>query len=148
MSIPDLTPDGFLPPGVHDCTLDEVRARFGAFQSSDRRPRLFQNLEQFLAEARQSGLVAAVIVDGSFVTAADTPNDVDLILVLRADHDFSATLRPFEYNVVSRRQVTNRHRLDMLVAVDGSDLASEYADFFGRVRGSAALRKGVLRIVF
>ena len=71
---------------------------------------------------------------------------MDLILVLRTDHDFSALLGPFEYNVVSRRQVNKRHRLDMLVAADGSELASEYTEFFTRVRGSASWRKGLLRI--
>jgi hypothetical protein len=42
MPIPDFTPDGFLPPGVHDCTLDELRVRFGVFRSNDRRPRLYE----------------------------------------------------------------------------------------------------------
>src|SRR4051812_16918569 len=133
MPIPDFTPEGLLPPGLHECTLDELRARFGFFQSSDRRPRQFEQLERFLAEARQSGLAEAVIVDGSFVTAADEPNDVDLILVLRTDHDFSSALRPFEYNVVSRRQAKRRHGLDMLVAADASGLLREYTRFFGRV---------------
>jgi hypothetical protein len=91
-------------------------------------------------------MAIAVLVDGSFVTASDHPNDVDLILILRAGHDFSADLRPFEYNVVSRRQVRKRHRLDLLVAAEGSELAAEYTEFFAQVRGRASTRKGVVRI--
>ena len=29
MPIPDLSPDGYLPPGIHACTLEEIRERFG-----------------------------------------------------------------------------------------------------------------------
>lgn len=103
--MPILGPAGLLPPGVHDCSIEEVLSRFGTFQGNDRRPRLFGTLEQFVAEVRRMRLVASVIVNGSFVTSAAEPNDVDLILLVRPDHDFSAELRPFEYNVISRRQV-------------------------------------------
>jgi hypothetical protein len=96
MPIPALNDDGFLPEGVHDCTLAEVQARFGQFQRTDRRCHLFERLEVFLSHAKATGLVTAVILDGSFVTDKDAPSDIDLILVLRPDHDFAASLRPFE----------------------------------------------------
>ncbi len=51
MAIPSLDSEGFLPVGVHDCTLDEIGARFGTFQRSDRRPQLFARLQAFVAEA-------------------------------------------------------------------------------------------------
>jgi hypothetical protein len=69
MAIPEFTADGLLPRGLHECSIEEARARFGSFDRSDRRPRLFEKLEQFLADARQSRLVTAVIINGSFVTA-------------------------------------------------------------------------------
>jgi hypothetical protein len=31
-----------LPEGIHDCTLDEIGARFGRFQTTDRRVHLFK----------------------------------------------------------------------------------------------------------
>ena len=52
MPIPALDPRGLLPEGIHDCTLDEIKAAFGAFQSTDRRPQLFARLAAFLAEAK------------------------------------------------------------------------------------------------
>ena len=82
MPIPEMDETGFLPEGVHEATLEEVRQRFGRFQRTDRRPALFATLSIFLAEVRASGFVEAVILDGSFVTAKDEPSDVDLILVL------------------------------------------------------------------
>jgi hypothetical protein len=146
MSIPDFTPDGFLPPGVHDASVEEIRSRFGTFQGSDRRPRLVEKLEQLLAEARQTGLVVAVIVDGSFVTATPKPDDIDLILLVRPGHDFSADLRPPEYNVLSRRRVRKRYGFDMMIAADGSELAAEYVKFFAQVRERRDARKGMVSV--
>ncbi len=41
MPIPPLDDLGFLPEGVHACSLDEVEERFGCFQTVDRRIYLF-----------------------------------------------------------------------------------------------------------
>src|SRR5205085_11246191 len=101
MPISAFTIDGFLPEGVHDCSLAELHERFGQFQTTDARCRLFDRLGEYVKQATATGLVRAIIVDGSFVTATDGPNDIDLIVILRPGHDFSADLRPFEYNVVS-----------------------------------------------
>lgn len=120
MTIPLLDEHGFLPVGVHDCTLDELKGRFGSFQLSDRRPQLFARLEAFLSEARASQLVASVVVDGSFVTAKPEPNDIGLIVELVATHDFAADLSPAECNVVSKQRVQRRFGFDMLLAREGS----------------------------
>ena len=58
----------------------------------------------YLAEARQSGLVSAVIVDGSYATSKDEPEDIDLLIVLKADVPWES-LRPFEYNAVSKAAI-------------------------------------------
>jgi hypothetical protein len=94
MPIPVLNEDGFLPAGIHDCSLAEIRERFGQFQRTDQRCRLMDRLEAFIQECRATGFVRSMMVDGSFVTAADAPNDIDLILVLDEHHDFFANLRP------------------------------------------------------
>jgi hypothetical protein len=146
MPIPALTSDGFLPEGVHDCTLAELRERFGQFQATDVRCRLFERLERFVREATATGLVAEIIIDGSFVTEKDSPNDIDLILVLRPGHDFGADLRPREYNVVSRRHVRRQFGFDMLLVEQGTMDVDVAVRFFGRVRDVAVIRKGMLRI--
>jgi hypothetical protein len=147
MPIPALNAEGLLPDGVHDCTLDEIRERFGAFQRTDRRCRLFERLERYVAAARASGLVVAVIVDGSFVTAKDEPSDVDVIVVLRKDHDFGTTLRPMEYNVVAKGQVRRLYRLDALIGQLGERELDEHTVLFARVRGQPGISKGMVRIV-
>jgi hypothetical protein len=146
MPIPSLNDAGLLPPGVYDCTLDELRQRFGVFQTTDRRPKLFDKLQQLVQEAWATGLVTEIVVDGSFVTAKPDPNDIDLILVLNKGHDFSAELRPFEYNVLSTRQARKIYGFDLLIAMHESSVYTEYLAFFAQVRGETSLRKGLLRL--
>ena len=100
--IPNFTEDGLLPVGIHQATREVFRARFAKFDRSDRRLRIFEQLDRLLGEAENSGIVKRILVAGSFVTAKPEPNDFDVILVLDAsivDRD----LRPFEYNLVSRQ---------------------------------------------
>src|SRR5258708_36427447 len=114
MPIPNLTAHGLLPPGVHVCTAEEIAGKFGGFQGGEQRPRLMEKLMAFVAEARSSGIVRALLVDGSFVTAKPAPNDMDLVVIVSETHDFSADLRPLEYNVVSKRRVQRRYGFDIL----------------------------------
>lgn len=146
MPIPALNADGFLPEGIHECTLDEVHARFGVFQRSDRRPLLWAKLLEFLREVEASVIVEAVLVNGSFVSGKPDPNDIDLILVVPTNHDFAADLIPAEYNVLSKRRVFRRYGFDVLVARAGSEEYRRYTAFFQEVRLAPGQRKGILRL--
>jgi hypothetical protein len=146
MTIPELDDDEVLPPGVHLASLEEVRERFGQFQHSSRRPDLFEKLEEFVTEARATGFVESVIINGSFVTGIDEPNDIDLILGLRVSHDFEAVLRPFEYNVISKRRVRKQFQFDILVARVGSETYNEYVRLFQQIRGRDDRTKGIVRV--
>lgn len=74
LPIPDLDrTTGNLPPGVHDATWDELVAVFGA---SSRREELLDGLLVALSALRAAGCARAYI-DGSFVTAKDSPGDFD-----------------------------------------------------------------------
>ena len=146
MLIPPLDANGLLPTGVHDCTLEEIKAKFGAFQDSDRRPKLFAKLKAFLAEAKACEFVVSVVVDGSFVTVNPEPNDIDLIVELSANHDFAADVSVAAYNIPSKQRVRRRFGFDLLLARDGSPEARRWAEFFQQVRLAPGLRKGVLRV--
>ncbi|HET6576502.1 MAG TPA: hypothetical protein VFG68_23075 [Fimbriiglobus sp.] len=153
MPIPELV-DNVLPEGVHDCTIEEVEAVFGRFQKSDKRMRLTEKLRTYLDEARRSGLVKAVIVDGSYVMGRDEPEDIDLIVVLPADWGFTRDLKPSEYNVVTRVGIIRRkYPFDVFTYADGSERYLQMLEYFSQVNPlkHAALteqpRKGVLRVV-
>jgi hypothetical protein len=144
--IPDLDSHGLLPPGVFDASLDELKARFGTFQGSDRRPRLFQRLAELVAVMQRSGLFEAWLIDGSFVTAKPAPNDIDLVAVLRPGHDFERDLPMSEYALVSRALLRRRFGFDVVLAETDRPLYQTYLEFFSRVREAPALRKGLLRL--
>lgn len=146
MSIPPLNDRGLLPEGIHDCSLEELRTPFGSFQGNDRRPRLWAALSAFVTELKAAGVGAVLLIDGSFVTAKSTPEDVALILLLPASHDLYRELAPAEYNVLSARRVRQRHRLDLLVAREGSDEHRRYMKLFQQVRLEPEQTKGILRL--
>jgi hypothetical protein len=117
--IPELV-DNVLPEGIHECTFEEVEAAFGRFWKSDRRIGLTRTLKGFLDDARRSGIVAAVVIDGSYVTGKAEPNDIDLVVAYRADFDLGQELRPFEYNVISKGVIRRTYRFDAFVFANGS----------------------------
>ena len=146
MAIPDFNERGCLAHGIHDCTVDEAAARFGAFQASDRRPQLWAKFLEFVREAKACGVVEAVLIDGSFVTTKPDPNDIDLVLVVSARHDFGADLPPATYNVVAQQRVRKRFGFDIVVARNGSENLEHAIEFFQQVKLRPGERKGILRI--
>jgi hypothetical protein len=146
MPIPALNADGLLPLGIFDCTLAEVRERFGSFQISDQRRRLFARLEELAGAMQRSGLFKALLVDGSFVTGKSAPNDIDLVAVLRPGHDFERDLPMSEYALVSRAMLRRRFAFDVLIAEQDSQLCKTCVDFFSQVRDNPGVRKGILRV--
>ena len=146
VAIPPFNEYGWLPEGVHDCTLEEAGARFGGFQRSDRRPTLWARFVEFVSEAQACGLIEAVVVDGSFVTAEPAPQDIDLVLVVTAPQTFSVDLPPTHYNVLSHRRVRRRFGFDIVVATTNHDTLAQAVAFFAQVRQKPGAKKGLVRI--
>ena len=146
MLIPPFDQHGLLPEGIHDCNLDEIKARFGSFQGSDRRPKLLQKLEALVTEVRSARLARCLLVDGSFATAKPDPNDIDLVLVLPFAHDLIADLTPAQYNLVSKRRVQRRFGFDMVAVRENTVEYDEAVACFEQVRHEPALRKGILKL--
>lgn len=71
--LPQLTRAGNLPPGIHWATWTEFAGRFGW---SPRRRRLLTGLRRALRLLREAGCTV-VYINGSFVTAKETPGDFD-----------------------------------------------------------------------
>jgi len=135
-----------LPPGIYDCTLQEIRHRFGSFEGTELRPRLFAKLEELVKAMKRSGIFEAVLIDGSFVTAKAVPNDIDLIAIVPAEHSLERELSVSQYALVSRALLRKRFGFDVIVARRDSVLYRSYVEFFSRVREIPHLRKGLLRL--
>ena len=86
--IPQLNREGNLPVGVHVAEEKEFFDRFGA--GSARRRWLGGRLRELLARAKSSGHLERVMVWGSFVSAKESPNDVDLLLVMKPEFRLEA----------------------------------------------------------
>ena len=121
--------NGCLPEGIHSATVEELCERFSYFDVSDKRLVVYRGLQALLDEAGKSGIVRRVIVAGSFVTNKSEPNDFDAIVVLDPAV-VNQTLRPREYNLVSRKMARRLYGGDVLVAVDGSASLAKYLNFF------------------
>ena len=153
--LPSLDAHGLLPPGVYDCSLEDVERLFGQFQRSDRRLRLFAHLRDYIDQLQKAGIKAQVIIDGSFVMGCvDEPDDIDLVLVLPADWDFSVDLPPYRYNLIAKHRVGRRYGFDLIVVAADSSAETQWTDFFQGIGPkwrhlprSADDRKGVLRII-
>jgi hypothetical protein len=87
--IPPFKGHGYLPPGIHPATLEEVEVRFGR-ESEIRRVQM-ESLRWLVELARRTG-VDSLVINGSFVTDVLEPNDVDCVLLIGSDfpHDAAA----------------------------------------------------------
>jgi hypothetical protein len=129
MPIPDFD-DNVLPEGIHECTIEEIELRFGRFQRSDRRIKLTERLKEYLNAAKQSGIIKAVIIDGSYVMNKDEPDDVDLIAILSSDFDWAQELKPYQANVIDKAAVRRDYRFDGFSYEEGEPgLLGLIADF-------------------
>ncbi len=79
--IPPFDEHGYLPPGIHPATLEEVGARFGR-ESEVRRVQM-ESLRWLVDLARRAG-ADRLVVNGSFVTDVLEPNDVDCVIRIGA----------------------------------------------------------------
>lgn len=146
MAIPPFNEQGWLPEGIHDCTLEQVEERFAGFQRSDQRPQLWAKFRAFIGEAKAAGVIKTIVMDGSFVTAEPVPNDIDIIVIVHANHDFSAALPPVHYNILSQRRVRRLFGLDLVVVKQDSKNLEQAVAFFQQVKQKPAAKKGLIRI--
>ena len=85
MALPDFSETGDLPVGVHQASLTETAARFGA--DSNCRKRLGTRLKRIHQIALDTGHLARFVVFGSFVTKKHEPNDVDIFMLMDDEFD-------------------------------------------------------------
>ncbi len=88
MPLPDFTPSGDLPEGVHQATIDEVIARFGS--GTSQRQTVTARLQQIYQLAQNTGKLQRLIIFGSYITAKPEPNDIDVVLIFDDDFDIMA----------------------------------------------------------
>jgi predicted nucleotidyltransferase len=81
--IPEFNVDGNLPQGIYSVSEEEFLDRFTTH--SARRKWLGERLKEILSLAKSTGKTERIFVWGSFVTTKESPNDVDMLLVMSED---------------------------------------------------------------
>ena len=74
MPIPPFNQQGFLPPGIHPATLEEVVQKLGC--SSKRQDVIERGLKPVVERLKALG-VREVYLNGSFTTSKPSPGDID-----------------------------------------------------------------------
>ena len=132
--LPPFDEFGNLPAGIHPCTIAELRTRFG--HGSPERAVEIAELIEFIHSAREAG-IQRIIVNGSFVTASEAPNDVDVIVLPGSDY-------PRGKSGVQDDEVAWPF-LQIIVAADEADLLAWSHDDFGTDRRGRS--KGVVEVL-
>jgi hypothetical protein len=147
MSIPALLPNGFLPPGIHAATLQDIIAQFG--MSNPRRQELGTRLEALLRVARSTGRLRRAFIWGSFVTDKPFPRDLDVFLFMQEGFD-----RVFRQLPQSQRNVFEHDRARLLFEADvfwateaiGVDELNSWLGVYQLSRDM--IERGILEVIF
>lgn len=140
-TIPPFRPDGYLPEGIYVCSDAEAIFRFGS--SSRRRQRLVLRLRRWVELGRQVG-AKRLLVDGSFVTAKEEPQDVDTVLLL--PQDFNQQVEQENESALELAEMLlTRYPEEIFAAEDEADW-KEWVAFFSQTRESDGRRKGLVEI--
>lgn len=140
--IPQFRADGYLPEGLYQASEAETLFRFGS--STRRRRRLALRLRRWVELARQIG-GQRLLVDGSFVTAKDNPNDIDAVILL--PRDFQDQIEQgIEAAVELEEMLMTRLPEEIFAAEDEADW-NEWVEFFSRTREADGRRKGLVEIL-
>lgn len=80
--VPPFDDNGYLPPGIHSATLDEIAEGFGS--GSEIRRVQMESIRWLVDMAARAG-VTRIDLNGSFATDQEEPNDVDCVLLVAPD---------------------------------------------------------------
>jgi hypothetical protein len=131
--LPPFDENGNLPTGIHACSVDELVERFG--HGSPEREVETDELLQLFDWCRRAG-VWRVIVNGSFVTATESPNDVDVVILPGPDY-------PRDQSATDDEEIRWPF-VQLLVAADDADLERWALEDFGTDRNRKP--KGVVEV--
>jgi hypothetical protein len=81
--IPEFNKDGNLPEGIYIVDEDAFLKRFGI--GSARRKWLGERLRELFALAKSTHKLERIFIWGSFISDKESPNDVDLLLLMSDD---------------------------------------------------------------
>ena len=142
MPIPQLFTN-YLPLGLHDCTLQELKKSFG---NNSRRRELTDKLEKYIGKVKKAGISGWLIINGSFVTSKNNPIDIDVVLITKGNYPPPRPITSEEYEIISPRVAREQFELHLFVRINANPNSNDMITFFSGVREDPKTRKGLLRI--
>jgi hypothetical protein len=140
--LPDFRNDGYLPVGVHVCSIAEATFRFGS--GTRRRRRLVTRVRHWFELAQTVGAIK-LLIDGSFVTSKAEPNDVDAVMLIPADFNEQVD-QGVEAAIELLEAFESRRPEEIFAAEDEADWQG-WVEFFSRTRELDGRRKGLVEIL-
>ncbi len=116
-------------------------SRFGS--SSRHRRRLALRLRRWIELGRQVG-AKRLLVDGSFVTAKEEPQDVDTVILL--PQDFTQQLEQENPPALELEEMLLTRRPEEIFAAEDEADWQEWVEFFSLTREPDRCRKGLVEI--
>jgi hypothetical protein len=145
VALPDFNDVGELPVGLHRARLEEVTARFGA--GSGQRQDVTARLTRIYERAAGTGKLARFVVFGSYVTAKEAPNDVDVILVMEDGFD-PAACQEETRALFDHRQAAARFAASVFWLCSGSLFLETMDEFLAHWQIKRDLtRRGIVEVV-
>ena len=136
MPIPQLQQNGLLPTGVHDCSLDDIRA---SFTWNQHRQQLFDSFLIFLRAEIRPSFPEPIYFDGSFITDKVSPDDTDVVLDLTNAPD-DRKWRGLQLMKQHQTRIRLLYGVHFWVNLPGD---SDFAAFFQYVGVKTARAKGL-----
>lgn len=140
-TIPQFRDDGYLPEGLHFASEADVTFRFGA--STRQRRRLTLRIRNWIELARQIG-AKKLLIDGSFVTKKEDPNDIDAVILLPPNFEQQVEMGS-EPALELEGMLLTRRPEEIFAAEDAADW-NDWVAFFSRTREADGRRKGLVEI--
>lgn len=141
--IPPFTIEGYLPPGIHLTTIEEIETMFA---TNMKRKQIFQKLLILIADLKSIGCNVAY-VDGSFVTTKERPKDVDVCWELIDDLSYISYAKhnmPILWQFGTPQQ--NKYMADIFPAnLIEAGSKKKFLDFFQVIKFTKT-PKGILKI--
>jgi len=136
--IPRFDKNGYLPRGIHKATLYAVGKRFGI--GSQQRKEIFKGVISVTRLLRKhKPNIKRFLLNGSYVTFKEVPEDFDCIVILRESFDFKS---PEAKKLQHSKKLFNGHVL-FVMEKDASE-SEQLIDFFGHDRDGKA--KGIVEV--
>lgn len=142
--IPPFTKEGYLPSGIHETDLDELRQRFAY---TIWRKELFENLIRLMNDLKSIGCTA-IYFDGSFTTTTRIPKDIDVCWEdLGIDYDMAEAVMPILFDFDNNRENQQRqYKCDIFPAhYFESGKGVYFIDFFQLIKYTDD-PKGIIKI--